>query len=497
MTDPANTVSFTGIPNILKIKETNNGTYASATITISDLSKVTSGTEYTLIINGQKLTSTTSLVNAVGNKFYLTNTNSSKTLVAYKLVETLRSLPTLPLNYSITIATSASGTLSPVITLMAKAPGQQFNLSIEGTLITSNIATKSITNGTTSSGLLKGTTNKVLVEVYEVENIETNDKIGSTQYNMGNYLTTLTKEAFGEEVLFDLTPLLTSITDYNKLNEVNLYIYVMNDDVLSLAGIMKDIYFTTGYMVNQGLNYIAVTSETLAQNVSRGETQGKLNNTILYIYQPTVTLSLYVPFNNIATLKTLNIKTSYINSANVSLSTTSTLYAVNKSLTTFNISLSQNLLNQSFYIDINIENVGTIRYNVIKPFKATDEIQRVYWTNSYGGTSFFDFTGSRSETRKTKVNYYEKNLFDYYDGDAQLKKVYDKNVDITVSLSSHNIKKDGTWIFFDMQNSSNAWTYVNNKKYFITITDLKITESNVNDIYVASIEYTYSLADTI
>ena len=48
-----------------------------------------------------------------------------------------------------------------------------------------------------------------------------------------------------------------------------------------------------------------------------------------------------------------------------------------------------------------------------------------------------------------------------------------------------------------MQNSSNAWTYVNNKKYFITITDLKIKESNVNDIYVATIEYTYSLPDTI
>ena len=161
------------------------------------------------------------------------------------------------------------------------------------------------------------------------------------------------------------------------------------------------------------------------------------------------------------------------------------------------ISLNQTLLNQSFYIDIVIPGVGTLRYNVIKPLKATDEIQRVYWTNSYGGISFFDFTGARTETRKTKVDYYQQNLFDYYDKDtAQLNKVYNKDVTITVSLSTHSIEKDGTWQFFDLQNSSNAWTYVNGKKYFITITDLKITESQVNDIYTATVEYEYSMGDT-
>ena len=148
MTDPKNTVSFTKIPNILKIKENNNGTPASATITISDLTKVTTSKEYTLIINGVKLISTLSLINAAGNKFYLSNSNSDKVIVAYKLVETLRSLNTLPLNYNITLATASDGTLSPVITIIAKQNGMQFNLDIEGTLITNNIATVSFTAGT-------------------------------------------------------------------------------------------------------------------------------------------------------------------------------------------------------------------------------------------------------------------------------------------------------------------------------------------------------------
>ena len=496
MTDAKNTVSFTRLPNILKIKENNNGTPASATITISDLSRVTSTKEYTLIINGVKLISTLSLVNAGGNKFYLSNSNSDKTIVAYKLVETLRGLSTLPLNYDITLATASDGTLSPVITIIAKNNGKQFDLNIEGTLIDNNIATVSFTSGTSSSNLLKGIMNKVLVEVYQVNNPSTEDRIGSTTYQMGTYLTTLTKEAFGEEVSFDLSPLFSAITDYDTLSEVNLYIYIMNDNILTLAGIMKDIYFTTGYMVNQGVNYLPVPSTQLAQNVSRGTTKSTINNTILYVYQPTIQFTLYVPFATPAA-KTINFKVYYINSANIPIKMTTTSYYIVKSMTSPVINLDQELFNRSFYIDVEIPDVGKLRYNVIKPLKATDEIQRVYWTNSYGGISFFDFTGTRTETRKTKVDYYQQNLFDYYDKDsAQLNKVYNKDVSITVSLSTHSIEKDGTWQFFDLQNSSNAWTYVNGKKYFITITDLKITESQVNDIYTATVEYEYSMGDT-
>ena len=332
MTDAKNTVSFTRLPNILKIKENNNGTPASATITISDLSRVTSTKEYTLIINGVKLISTLSLVNAAGNKFYLSNSDSDKTIVAYKLVETLRGLNTLPLNYDITLATSSDGTLSPVITIIAKNNGRQFDLNIEGTLIDNNIATVSFTSGTSSSNLLKGIFNKVLVEVYQVNNPSTQDKIGSTTYQMGTYLTTLTKEAFGEEVSFDLSPLFSAITDYDTLSEVNLYIYIMNDNILTLAGIMKDIYFTTGYMVNQGVNYLPVPSTQLAQNVSRGSTKSTINNSILYVYQPTIQFTLYVPFTTTAA-KTINLKVYYINSANIPIKTTTTSCYIVKSMT--------------------------------------------------------------------------------------------------------------------------------------------------------------------
>lgn len=494
LTQAEDTISFTGFPNIIKIEEPNSGTYASAKITINNLSSVLSDTEYTLFINNSKFVSTNDINTATGNKFFISNDNTAenKITIAYKLVEAIRSSSTLPINYNITMQTSADGVLSPVINIAAKNVGEQFNLSIGGTLLSSNIITINITQGTNSSTLLQGKTNKIIVEVYKVNTLV--DKLGSTTYNMGEYITTLSKEYFDDVIYFDIAPLYSSLAEYGEMSEVNLYIYLMTDNKFFFLKVFKDLYFTQGYSVNQGYPFLNKFSNLyLAQNVSRGTTKGTINNTILYVYEPHIDLSLFATAEISSTPITIN----YINSARTIFQTETTIFPVTSSLNNLTINLNSLYFNNAFFVDIIIKNVGSVRYNVIKPLKATDEIQRIYWTNSYGGTSFFDFTGNRSETRKTKVDYYQTNLFNYYDKDTtELNKVYNKTVNITVSLSSHNIEKDGTWQFFDLQNSTNAWTYVNNKKYFITITDLKITESSVNDIYVATIEYEYSMGDT-
>ena len=88
-------------------------------------------------------------------------------------------------------------------------------------------------------------------------------------------------------------------------------------------------------------------------------------------------------------------------------------------------------------------------------------------------------------------------MYDYYKSDkVELNKVYDKNVEITVTLNTHNIKKDGQWSLFDLQNSQYAWTVVNGVTYVINVDNLKIEESTVTGIYTASVDYTYSLGDT-
>ena len=75
-------------------------------------------------------------------------------------------------------------------------------------------------------------------------------------------------------------------------------------------------------------------------------------------------------------------------------------------------------------------------------------------------------------------------------------KIYSKDVKITVTLTTHNIVKDGTWQLFDLQNSYNAWTTVNEKEYAIHITDIQVDETDVSGIYTAQIKYEYSMGDT-
>lgn len=73
--------------------------------------------------------------------------------------------------------------------------------------------------------------------------------------------------------------------------------------------------------------------------------------------------------------------------------------------------------------------------------------------------------------------------------------VYNKDVTVTVTLKSHLISKDGTWQFYDMQNSVNAWTEVNGTLYSIIINDVSVDETTTDGIYEAAVKYTYSLAD--
>ena len=74
--------------------------------------------------------------------------------------------------------------------------------------------------------------------------------------------------------------------------------------------------------------------------------------------------------------------------------------------------------------------------------------------------------------------------------------VYDKNVDIEVKQDSHYIDKNGTYLFYSLQNCKKAWIEMENNKYFIIINNLEIIQSSNNsNIYVARITYSYSRPD--
>lgn len=121
----------------------------------------------------------------------------------------------------------------------------------------------------------------------------------------------------------------------------------------------------------------------------------------------------------------------------------------------------------------------------------TEHCQRIYFRNSYGGISFFDFTGAKSETRDFELQTYNKNNFDYYTSDVNEREMlYDNDTKYTYTLKSHLIEGDARWIFNDMAQSPYLWTEINGQTYAIILDSISVDEvSTCNNIYEATIKY--------
>ena len=488
---PENIITFTNCPTILTMEDTWTGTKSRGTITVSTLSGNFDLDDSTISVDGYTIKSTSDMTKVVGSTFYLThsNTSSSKLYVAYTIVNALRNVPSLSSKYNIYLDTRTAAFNPTVIIDCIENGNFPINISIPQNLRFE--LTTSSTVGSIASVFNGNYHNKILLDIYQVNNP---NRLNGTASTALTFITTLEKNVFNSNVSFDLSPIFNTYTEFNDMSQFMINVYRQVDGSITEIRTLTNIFATTGYLVNQGGSFMPrFTGCVLAQNVSRGAISSTLNKSLLYVYEPNIVFSMFAD----ASVSSMSVNVNYLDGSLERINgSTQTIFAGNN-LNTFTINLNEEYFNQSSYVDIVIPNLGTLRYNVIKPIHATEDCQRIYWTNSYGGTSFFDFTGNRTEERKTDIETYDKSLYDYYTTSrAELTQVYSKEVEITVTLSTHNIAKDGTWQLFDLQNSYNAWTVVNGKQYSVHITDIKIDETDVAGIYTGEIEYTYSMGDT-
>lgn len=494
LTNPSNIITFTNCPTILTISETETiPSRANVTLTVQNLGSLAQGVDYYISVNGYEIHSVWTQDKEVGQNFYLTkeNTIDSQRYVIQSIINALRNVSEISANYRVFHVLNEDGTLTSSLCVYSKDIGSVHNVVFKTNLPTTCYVLEN-SGGYSTNSLAQGKTNTVNVDIYKTGNTS---KIGSDpQKNMKlDYQTTLSKNYVDGDLSFDLSPIFAITTNYNELSEYNIAVYTISDNKVTNTLYLPKIYAVNGYLVNQGGSFIPqFTNIKLAQNVYRGVSRNTENNTILYVYDNSITFSLY----NTNDITNLNATINYLDSAFNTVHTETKTLLLNNSLNRIDLQLNE-IYRQCYYIDIIIGGLSTLRYNIIKPLSATSETQRIYWTNSYGGTSFFDFTGDRTEQRKTDVEYYQTQLFDYYKkNEAERNIIYNKDVDVTVNLKTHNIEKDGQWSLFDLQNSWNAWTVVNGTTYKITITDLKITESSVSGVYQGEITYEYSLGDS-
>lgn len=484
--DINNITCFSFAPTILEVGSSEGGSYTTYTITFGDFSGMEFNRDYTFTINGTTLTRVFTPNEADGYKFYMDNTSISsiKKSMVNSLTEALKRIPEIMGGYIVYMPISG-GQKQTQIVLRSITYGYKTPLTIFTDIPFISIERS---NGTAATELKEG---NLKIDVYKTTPPR---KYNSTAQGMGTYITTLSKHTNNDtKVKFDLGSIFSSMTDEGEAAQFGIMIYQLTDNGLTEIGTYPSIYNVNGYLINQGGEFIpTIQNAKIALNANRGENRNYLNNTILYVYEPTIPLSVFAADGTNSISYTLK----YVRSDNSTITTTSGTLNPTAPLTHFTINLNPTTLSQSKYVDIEFSsyNLGTLRYNVIKPVRATDECQRVYWYNSWGGVSFFDFTGNRTEERKVKTTTYQDSILDYYDNDINERDyIYDKQNEITVKLSTHHIHKDGQWSLFDLQQSRTAWTYVNGERYRIIVSDLEINTTSVTDIYTATITYTYSL----
>ena len=472
--NPSNIVCLTDIPNILKVEDSPGGTYASIQLQFgSGLKSLTSKDgQWYITILGETIANVIDPSMAVGKNFYIADTTSSW---AASVARALRCCPTIAANFNVT------NTGSTVI-IKAKEIGP---------LSTSTPVTTNISYMYMTSSRNIGSANAELYGSKVIVDITTETPEGTA------YVTTLEKNYYGSEAAFNLSPVLTTLTTPGKVAQFDLAISKLKNGNYASIGSITENYVTVGYMVNQGDKYINTDAFHYAQNFTRGEEREFANNSLLYIYSPSLPISFYNGNDG-----GFNVTVDYVDSAGNVLDTYSamTWYNTDSSKKLWDITLNlaydtrwKARFNQAFYIDVHLGNHTPVRYNVIKPIKATEYYQRIYWRNSYGGVSFFDFTGQKSETRDVNISTYQKNIFGYYDDDKnELEKIYNNVVKYTVNLKSHLFENDGKYIFNDLMQSTEVWVERNGETYGIIIDSVSVEETNQNNIYEATVKFRYS-----
>lgn len=446
-------ITLTNVPNILTIQSSAvTGNNSILKITINDLTKINPSNTYYITINNLTITS---------GDFYITNVNSwaNQIAVTHSITKSLRSLGLT--NYEIYQQIS-NGQLTNVVIVEAREVGDLYEITFDSNLGAAIIYDNYV--GATSDEFSGG---RINVDVYS-EN---------------KYITTLEKSYYKEKIDFNLSDVLKSISRYDYLTPYTLYLYSqVGNQITSLGRISATS--AIGYMVNQGNKFLN-TYPMFAQNVSRGTSSP--SKMVLYTYLSTIPTTIYS--NNEVETVDITYYDSSLQQIGTGFSNVNVYNGVGKS----EIALNSNLFNQAYYVDLSLSNDQVIRYNIIKPVDANSRCQRVYYHNSYGGVSFFDFTGQITENHKVDNDTYTKNIYDYYrDTSLEQIKIYDKQTSISVTMKSHLMERSAVWQFNDLLESYDVWTNINGIDYKIIITDCKVDETETG-VWEAVVTYTYSL----
>ena len=466
LSSPSNILTFTEVPNILKISENVTGTKCTIQFMMGDNLRqtVSADSQYYITLFGETVSNVMSATEARNKRFYISDDAKS---TAMSIASALRNCGGLNADFDIfgnggtveIIAKTIGKKITTANYLQRNIPAQYMSVSIQ--------------DGNSYSILFNS---KIDIDVYD-----------SASVNVSNYITTLEKNWYGDECAFDMSPVLATFSEYGQTKPYSFVINVFREDGEWQNQGTVSGNTTIGYHANQSDKYKYAQGAQMLLNKNRG-TNGTM---ILYTYNNVIPYSVLCGSDTGGWNVTVSVKDSAFNEV-YSYTSTGRRTTSNMIVDT-NATIPQTAMTSGYYVDITI-GTQTTRFNIIKPLKATEYYQRIQWRNEYGGISFFDFTGSRSESDSVDIEAYEKNIFDYYDNEYfERKMIYSNDYNKTISLKSHLMEEDGKWIFNSLMRSKKVWTTVNGKTYYIIPKSIAVEEDQqYNNIYTAKLTFEFS-----
>ena len=466
LSSPSNILTFTEVPNILKISENVTGTKCTIQFSMSNglRQTVTGDSQYYITLFGETVTNVMAPESANNKRFYISDDAES---TAMSIARAFRNCGSLNADFDIfgnggtveIIAKTIGNKITTANYLQRNIPGDKMGVSVQ--------------DGSSTSILLNS---KIQVDVYN-----------SNAANVNNFITTLEKNWYGDECAFDMSPVLSTFSEYGQTQPYTFVLNVFRDNGEWQNQGTVSGNTTIGYHANQSDKYKYAQGAQMLLNKNRG-TNGTM---ILYTYNNVIPYSVLCGSDTGGWNVKVSVKDSAFNEVYANTSTSSR--TTSNMIVDTNATIPQTAIKNGYYVDITV-GTQTTRFNIIKPLKATEYYQRILWRNEYGGISFFDFTGSRSESDSVDIETYEKNIFDYHDNNEfERKMIYKNDYKKSVSLTSHLLEEDGKWIFNSLMRSKKVWTTINGKTYYIIPKSIDVQEDQTyNNIYTAKLTYEYS-----
>ena len=464
-------VTFTENPNIVKIEDEAEGTFARITMLFMNnlAATVTGDGQYYITLFGETITSTNNPSNNNNKRFYISSDTAS---TAMNVAMTLRCLPNLSVQFKIIHNQNYATT----VLLSAKTIGSKWNDFANEVTTNIGIAYLQISNiaGTATNQLYDS---KINLDIFD----------GSE--NVANYLTTLEKNFYNSSCSFDISPVLATFSEYGVSKPFHINLSAIASD-----GTYQDLGEISG---NSVIGYSANYSDRYKREDEGIQWMLNDTNCELYTYKNRIYYSLLIPSGTYNWQTTVSVK----NSADVviySAETTNTFtHADGNIVYDKSLFIPQTAFTSGFSITIK-ENNDTKTFKIIKPLNATEGNNRVYWRNEYAGISFFDFTAEETESSNMDIETYESSTLNFYDERSsdmyEVKHIYKNDVSKTITVKSHLISKAGARYLNSLMKSKRVWIKMSDgHQAYIVPKSIEVSEdSTYNGIFTVKFSFTFS-----